>query len=71
LWHAKKRQAKNMLFTLLSCPIILIGLVQQPGWLLNKSWQNAPHFAVFSGCCSETEVSEQLYYKAAFPEDTM
>jgi hypothetical protein len=24
--------------------------------------QNARHFAVLSGCCSETEVSEQLSY---------
>jgi hypothetical protein len=29
---------------------------------LNKSRQNAPHFAVLSGSCSETEVSEQLYF---------
>ncbi|MDR2078913.1 MAG: hypothetical protein LBP74_04215 [Treponema sp.] len=23
--------------------------------------QNVPHFAVLNGCCSETEVSKQLY----------
>jgi hypothetical protein len=27
---------------------------------LDKSLQNAPHFAVFSGCCSETSGFEQL-----------
>jgi predicted nucleotide-binding protein (sugar kinase/HSP70/actin superfamily) len=29
---------------------------------LNKSLQNALHFAFFSGCCLETEVSKQLYW---------
>jgi hypothetical protein len=35
--------AKRTLFHLVND----IGLVQQPGWLSNKSVQNAPHFAVF------------------------
>jgi hypothetical protein len=38
-----------------------IGLVQQPGWVVSQVLQNALHFAVSSGCCSITEVIEQLY----------
>jgi hypothetical protein len=30
--------------------------------VVSQVLQNAPHFAVYSGSCSETEVSEQLYY---------
>ena len=47
-----------------------IGLVQQPGWLLNKSRRFGEFLAeirqiylFFSGSCSITEVIEQLYYK--------
>jgi hypothetical protein len=47
-----------------------IGLVQQPGWLLNKSRRFGGFFSkirqiypFFSGNCSITEVIEQLYYK--------
>ncbi|GHV91341.1 hypothetical protein AGMMS50268_18440 [Spirochaetia bacterium] len=35
-------------------------LVQQPGWLLNKSCKMLRILPFLSGCCSETEVSEQL-----------
>jgi hypothetical protein len=40
-----------------------IGLVRQPGWLSPKSCKTRSVLRLFSGCCSETEVSEQLYYK--------
>jgi hypothetical protein len=30
--------------------------------VVSQVLQNAPYFAVFSGSCSETEVSKQLYY---------
>ena len=39
-----------------------IGLVRQPGWLSNKSCEKPCFSLFFSGSCSETEVSEQLYY---------
>jgi hypothetical protein len=29
--------------------------------VIAQALQNAPHFAVLSGSCSETEVSKQLY----------
>jgi hypothetical protein len=31
--------------------------------------QHAPHFAVFNGSCSETEVSKQLYYKGTLTSE--
>ncbi|MDR2601325.1 MAG: type II restriction endonuclease [Spirochaetaceae bacterium] len=38
-----------------------IGLVRQPGWLSPKSCKMLRILRFLSGCCSETEVSEQLY----------
>jgi hypothetical protein len=35
--------------------------------VIEQALQNTPHFAVFSGCCSETEVSEQLHFTRFFP----
>jgi hypothetical protein len=34
--------------------------------VLEQVLKNAPHFAFSSGICSETEVSEQLYFLAEF-----
>jgi hypothetical protein len=38
-----------------------IRLVQEPGWFSNKSCKMPCILPFLSGCCSETEVSEQLY----------
>jgi hypothetical protein len=38
-------------------------LVQEPGWFSNKSCKMLRILPFLSGCCSETEVSEQLYWK--------
>jgi hypothetical protein len=37
-------------------------LVQEPGWFLHKPCIMRDIAPFLSGCCSETEVSEQLYY---------
>jgi len=39
----------------------VIGLIRQPGWLSLKSCKILRILLFFSGSCSETEVSEQLY----------
>jgi hypothetical protein len=38
-----------------------IRLVQEPGWFSNKSRKMLCILPFLSGCCSETEVSEQLF----------
>jgi hypothetical protein len=38
-----------------------IGLVQYPGWLLNKSCKMLCILLFFSGSCLKTEVFKQLY----------
>jgi hypothetical protein len=43
-------------------PGATLDLFNNPGWVIEQVLQNAPHFAFSSGICSETEVSEQLYY---------
>ncbi|MDR2600831.1 MAG: hypothetical protein LBC53_00005, partial [Spirochaetaceae bacterium] len=43
-----------------------IGVVRQPGWLSPKSCKMLRILRFLSGCCSETEVSEQLYYDKLF-----
>jgi hypothetical protein len=62
--YINKGENKEKIEVIINNPqITYIRLVQKPGWFSNKSRKMLCILLFLSGCCSETSVSEQLYYR--------